>query len=254
MPVVAADGRILGVVSEADLLCKEAHAADTSGTTARRLFGGRGTADKSRAEVARDLMTSPAVTVRADGTVVDAARLMERRGVKRLPVVDADGRLEGVVSRCDLLRVPARRPGDPRRDRRRRAAPRAVDQPGDGALVTVDAGRVHLAGSLETRSLVLLVVRLVPGGRRRGGGDPRSPLRLRRHARPAGIAADRAASPTPGWPGRQGRGRRVEPGRPRDPPAVLQGGRTGRRLGRQRSGLPPPHEPLQARHRISPSR
>ncbi|NUP31645.1 MAG: CBS domain-containing protein [Streptomycetaceae bacterium] len=160
VPVVAVDGRILGVVSEADLLRKEAHADDACRAPARRLFGGRGTPDKSRAEVARDLMTSPAVTIRADGTVVDAARLMERRGVKRLPVVDADGRLEGVVSRCDLLRVFLRGDREIHDEIVGDVLRRALWINPATVSVTVDGGRVHLAGSLETRSLVPLVVRL----------------------------------------------------------------------------------------------
>lgn len=159
VPVVAADGRILGVVSEADLLRKEAHADDACRAPARRLFGG-GAPDKSRAEVARDLMTSPAVTIRADGTVVDAARLMERRGVKRLPVVDADGRPEGIVSRCDLLRVFLRGDREIHDEIVGDVLRRALWINPATVSVTVDAGRVHLAGSLETRSLVPLVVRL----------------------------------------------------------------------------------------------
>ena len=61
--------------------------------------------EKARAVTAAELMTSPACTVRPDDTVEQAARLMYLRNVKRLPVVDADGRLAGIVSRADVLAV-----------------------------------------------------------------------------------------------------------------------------------------------------
>ena len=54
-------------------------------------------------------MSTPPVVARPEWSVVEAARLMERRGVKRLPVVDETGRLVGLVSRADLLRLFLRR-------------------------------------------------------------------------------------------------------------------------------------------------
>ncbi|MFE2245333.1 CBS domain-containing protein [Streptomyces lavendulae] len=87
LPVLAQDGQVVGVVSEADLLLEPQSADTAHDTTAERL------------------MTRPAVTVRKDATIPTAARLMARRHLKRLPVVDGDGRLVGVVSRGDLLKV-----------------------------------------------------------------------------------------------------------------------------------------------------
>ncbi|MFD9101786.1 CBS domain-containing protein [Streptomyces virginiae] len=87
LPVLAEDGRVIGVVSEADLL-----------------LGPRGT-DTAHDTTAERLMTRPAVTVTRDATIPTAARLMARRHLKRLPVVDGEGRLVGVVSRGDLLKV-----------------------------------------------------------------------------------------------------------------------------------------------------
>ncbi|WP_371613953.1 CBS domain-containing protein [Streptomyces sp. NBC_00454] len=87
LPVLAQDGQVAGVVSEADLLLK------TQGT------------DTTHDTAAEQLTTRPAVTVTKDATIPTAARLMARRHLKRLPVVDDDGRLVGVVSRGDLLKV-----------------------------------------------------------------------------------------------------------------------------------------------------
>ncbi|MEW2551365.1 CBS domain-containing protein [Streptomyces zhihengii] len=86
LPVLSEEGRVVGVVSEADLLLKAE--------------GG----DEARAVRARELMTRPAVTVPSGASIAEAARLMARGHLKRLPVVD-DGRLVGMVSRGDLLKV-----------------------------------------------------------------------------------------------------------------------------------------------------
>jgi len=61
--------------------------------------------EKAAAVVAGELMTTPAVTVAPTATVTEAARRMHIAGVKRLPLVDDAGRLAGIVSRADLLKV-----------------------------------------------------------------------------------------------------------------------------------------------------
>ncbi len=104
-PVLDADGRVIGVVSEADLLPKEA-LNDRHGM--RGMITGllhRTEQAKAEGVTAADLMTSPAVTVTRDDTVEHAAWLMYSRKVKRLPVVDEGGRLVGIVIRTDILAV-----------------------------------------------------------------------------------------------------------------------------------------------------
>jgi hypothetical protein len=59
--------------------------------------------------VAAEVMTGPAVTVGPQSSLLAAARLMSARRIKRLPVVDENGRLVGILSRRDLLRTAARR-------------------------------------------------------------------------------------------------------------------------------------------------
>jgi CBS-domain-containing membrane protein len=104
-------------------------------------------------------MTRPAVTVMPDTLVVNAAKLMDSVGVKRLPVVNLAGRLTGIVSRHDLLKVFLRTDvaitDDVRRELKR--------IPGvDSAALTVETteGIVTLAGKVDRRSLVPVVVRL----------------------------------------------------------------------------------------------
>lgn len=106
VPVVNADGVVLGVVSQADLLDRLQHADDRPHhpLVARARSASRPTGGGTAA----DLMSAPAVTVRADVPVSTAARLMVAAGVKQLPVLDADRTLVGIVSRHDVLRVLAR--------------------------------------------------------------------------------------------------------------------------------------------------
>lgn len=105
LPVVDSGNRVIGVVSEADLLVKEAGAAPHHGSWRWLLPA---TERKAAALVAGDLMTRPAVTIGPDATLAEAASRMSERRVKRLPVVDEAGHLVGVVSRVDVLSVFAR--------------------------------------------------------------------------------------------------------------------------------------------------
>jgi CBS-domain-containing membrane protein len=107
VPVVDEFGRVSGVVSEADLLRKIEYA----GREEPRLFDGRrrrGERAKALAGTAEDLMSAPAVVVLAGTNIAAAARLMDGEQVKRLPVVDDLGRLVGIVTRGDLLKVHLR--------------------------------------------------------------------------------------------------------------------------------------------------
>jgi len=105
-PVLDDDLKVIGVVSEADLLTKEALSSEPDGMPG--MITGllrRREQEKARGITAGDLMTSPPVTVRPEDTVEHAAQLMYTRRVKRLPVVNAAGRLVGIISRADVLSV-----------------------------------------------------------------------------------------------------------------------------------------------------
>jgi CBS domain-containing protein len=113
-PVLDGDNKVIGVVSEADLLTKEALAAELPGAF-HAMMHHREQA-KAAALTAADLMTKPAVTIRPDEMVSRAARLMYSRRVKRLPVIAGDGTLIGIVSRADVLSVYSRPDADIRHE------------------------------------------------------------------------------------------------------------------------------------------
>jgi CBS-domain-containing membrane protein len=104
-PVIDENCRVIGVVSEADLLAKEALADEHAIPAAVTGILHHKEHRKAEGLTAGDLMTHPAVTVRREDSVEQAARLMYTLQVKRLPVVDAGGYLVGIVSRADLLTV-----------------------------------------------------------------------------------------------------------------------------------------------------
>jgi CBS domain-containing protein len=164
-PVLDDDGTVIGVVSEADLLVKEALGGEHHGVRGliadivhRRAFR------KAAGVRAADLMTSPAVTVGADDTLERAAGLMYARGLKRLPVVDADGRLAGIISRSDVLAVFDRPDEEIRLEITGQVIPR-LSEP-SWYSVRVKDGIVTLEGTPETMSIgheVLDQVRHVQG-------------------------------------------------------------------------------------------
>ncbi|MGW8360796.1 CBS domain-containing protein [Streptomyces wedmorensis] len=151
LPVLEGEGRVIGVVSEADLLLKEEFRTDEPRPDE---FAA---ASKAGAVRAGELMSSPAVTVHPDATLAEAARIMATRRVKRLPVVDGVGMLEGVVSRSDLLKVFLRTDPEIEEDIRDSVLGRSAASA--GLDVTVVDGVATIRGSLPDRSLVPLVAR-----------------------------------------------------------------------------------------------
>jgi CBS-domain-containing membrane protein len=160
LPVVDDDDRLVGIVSEGDLILKE----DPEFDDGAHLFESRQRRhdrEKAAGIVAAELMTTPVVTVTPDAPLGDAARLMYRRGVKRLPVVDEEGTIHGILSRSDLLKVFLRADVDIGHEVREDVIRRTLWIDPDTVKVTVHDGVVRLEGQLERRSLISVLERLV---------------------------------------------------------------------------------------------
>ncbi|WP_037877925.1 CBS domain-containing protein [Streptomyces sp. NRRL F-5727] len=135
VPVIDDDDHVVGVVSESDLLAR-------------------------RQLTARELMSAPAVTVHAEETAADAARLMVRRGVERLPVVDEEERLVGIVTRRDLLRVFLRPDPEIRRRIGEEVLADALGLDADAVDVHVLDGVVTLEGRVRRQGQATTLVGL----------------------------------------------------------------------------------------------
>lgn len=158
VPVVEGEGRVVGVVSEADLLLKEEFHDHRPGLLEQmRRLNATAKAGSRRAE---DLMTSPAVTVTAEAPLPQAARLMAAHHVKRLPVVDENGTVQGIVSRADLLKVFLRSDDDLAAEVRHEVVERLFPLSHRQIDVHVDAGVVTLSGEVRDRALTPLAARL----------------------------------------------------------------------------------------------
>ena len=148
-PVIDQAGKVIGVVSETDMLIKEADQAGHPGL----LAGLRRSRDREKAAgvTAAQLMTSPPITVGPDEPVQHAAFLMYDRAVNRLPVVDEAGHLVGIVSQVDVLSVFSRPDEEIRRDVTGRLARQGLPMTNPERLqVTVRDGIVILSGRPET--------------------------------------------------------------------------------------------------------
>jgi CBS domain-containing protein len=163
-PVIDDAGIVIGVVSEADLLVKEAVQADgTSMIAALRHI--REDA-KATGITAGELMTGPAITIGPDAQVEEAARLMYDRRVKRLPVVNGAGRLLGIISRVDVLAVFSRPDEEIRSEIVHSVLPAILLTSPGGFAVAVADGIVTISGEADSDQAsraVLDAVRHVQG-------------------------------------------------------------------------------------------
>ncbi|MEU6378721.1 CBS domain-containing protein [Streptomyces sp. NPDC046909] len=157
LPVVDEDDKVIGVISETDLLVRQAETPDPYEPKKRfRLAtltrAGRRRIAKAAARTAGQLMSRPPVTVHADDTIVEAARTMAQHHIERLPVLDEEQRLVGIVTRRDLLQVFLRPDGEIRAEIIDEVLVRALWLPPRGIDITVVEGVVTLAGHMERKS------------------------------------------------------------------------------------------------------
>ncbi|PRX70582.1 CBS domain protein [Nonomuraea fuscirosea] len=165
VPVTDDDNHVLGMVSEADLLRKEEFREQYYREGYRpplraRLRHPKGR-QKAEGDTAAELMTTPAVTVSPKASAVEAARLMDGHGVKRLAVVDYDGRLVGIVSRRDLVKLFLRGDEAIAAEVRDDVLDRSLWVDTGDVRVDVRQGVVTLSGRMERRTEAAIAVRMV---------------------------------------------------------------------------------------------
>lgn len=163
LPVVDAEDRVLGVVSEGDLIVKERGAEAGRPRILGALLGG----DRSRTELTKvearsagDAMTSPAVTIEPGAPVRAAAALMVERQVNRLPVVE-DGKLVGIVTRADIVRTFVRSDAELEREVVEGVILRAMWLDPHLLQVRVENGVVRVSGRVDRRSDARILEELI---------------------------------------------------------------------------------------------
>ena len=160
VPVIAKDGHVAGIVSEADVLRKEERNFRRLGTgLPRRTRRERAQAD---ARTAAELMTSPVITIHPEAPLGAAARLLNGHRIRRLPVVDPAGKLIGIVSRRDLLSVFLRPDEEIAAEVHGMLTGILLAEP-DGVTVSVVDGIVTLSGTLAREDLIPVAERLASG-------------------------------------------------------------------------------------------
>ncbi|PKT73166.1 hypothetical protein CW362_10230 [Streptomyces populi] len=175
LPVVDDDDKVVGVISGTDLLRLQAARSGrgagrpgwlpssrrTPSRPGRRVRGAKAArTGGARATTVGQLMSTPAITVHPEQRVADAARIMERHRVERLPVVDEEDRLIGIATRSDLLRVFLRTDEEIRREVADDVLVHALSLPPHSVTVSVDDGVVTLEGQLQHRSRIPEAIRL----------------------------------------------------------------------------------------------
>jgi CBS domain-containing protein len=157
IPVVTKSGRVVGVVSEADVLRKAERRSWRwgNGLSARA----RRDRAKAQARTAAELMTSPAITIGPDAPLSAAARLMHVHHIRRLPVVNAAGDLIGIVSRRDLVKVFLRPDEDIAAEVNEALGQILLEDAAQIAVSVLD-GVVTLAGELDDQDLIPVAARL----------------------------------------------------------------------------------------------
>jgi CBS-domain-containing membrane protein len=158
LPVLDDEDKVIGVVSEDDLLVREGLRTADGGP--RFLFRH---ADRVKAGglTAAGLMTSPAVTIRPEAGVAEAARTLHSRHVKRLPVVARDGRIVGIVSRADLLGVYDRPDADIRTEIIKQVIESEFMLERLAFTVTVESGVARLSGPVASKAVALSLLNAV---------------------------------------------------------------------------------------------
>jgi len=164
LPVVDEEGKVLGVVSEADLLVKEQDPDALPRRPFEWIFGKSAEAREMRSKVeartAGDAMTAPAITIEASRSAHAAAGLMIERRVNRLPVTD-DGELVGIVTRADLVRSFVRSDEQLVQAIRDDVLLKALWIDPAQFTVEVADGVAAIRGSVDRRSTAAMVARMV---------------------------------------------------------------------------------------------
>jgi CBS domain-containing protein len=166
LPVIDGNRVVVGVLSESDIVYRETGGSDSAHFVQSLTLPKDQPDRKAQATTVRDAMSSPAITIESRHRIDRAARIMVNKGVRRLPVVDAEGHLVGIVTKADLVRAFIRSDDELAREIREDVLERRLWLKPEAIDVHVHDGEVELSGQVETRADAQLVpgfVEQIPG-------------------------------------------------------------------------------------------
>ena len=151
LPVIG-DGALIGIVTEGDFLRQEANRDQPYRFSLLDALFGEGTVDPPAVETVAEVMTENVITIRPEATIGEAARVMANKRVKRLPVIDEDGALIGIISRADVVNAFTKPDEIIEDEVREDIVRRLLFLDPEDVGVSVEDGVVTLDGEMENRT------------------------------------------------------------------------------------------------------
>ncbi len=151
LPVIG-DGALIGIVTEGDFLRQEANRDQPYRFSLLDALFGEGPADPPAVETVAEVMTEDVITIRPEATIGQAARVMVHKLVKRLPVIDEDGTLIGIISRADVVNAFTKPDEIIEDEVREDIIRRLLFLDPEEVGVSVEDGVVTLEGEMENRT------------------------------------------------------------------------------------------------------
>jgi CBS domain-containing protein len=151
LPVIS-DGALIGIVTEGDFLRQEANRDQPYRFSLLDALFGEGSVDPPAVETVSEVMTENVITIRPEATIGEAARVMANKRVKRLPVIDDDGALIGIISRADVVNAFTKPDEIIEDEVREDIVRRLLFLDPEDVGVSVEDGVVTLDGEMENRT------------------------------------------------------------------------------------------------------
>jgi CBS domain-containing protein len=164
LPVVDPAGRVVGILSETDVIAKEVDQIPR-GSALERFLEGQPVDERFYAQTVAEAMSTPALTIEPDRPLAHAASVMLAEGINRLPVVNEHGRLVGLITRADLVRAFARDDATVKQDLVQMIRDDLWIDPTELEIEVVH-GRVTIGGDVENEAdarVIRTLARRVPG-------------------------------------------------------------------------------------------
>jgi CBS domain-containing protein len=109
LPVVDKENIVIGIITQADILSVVGMRKEHTFKDLLRHMLGEPLPERKIGDIVADIMASPAVTIKPQANIAEAAQIMDERKIRRLPVVDDRNRLAGIISRADILKAVLRK-------------------------------------------------------------------------------------------------------------------------------------------------